>query len=745
MNFSSRFFAPLAACGLLVTAVQSAFATDPIVWQQSINFSNFSDWGPSSQSSEVADDFDLVGTVTRIDVNGYGVGTKDAAFSGVYIRFYAYGTDAKPGALQQEFFIPKNDPRILNQVNSSDFQIALGSAFQASGKHFVSVQTSSGSTEWFWRSANEDAPRGPALYFRASPQSQWTHTVPVFGTANADTAFTLYGTRTLTGPTLSALSATTLAQAGRLIISGSGFGEQKGTGVVQIGGSSAPVSKWADNSITAYVPDAAPLSNDNVQVVTTGGASNTLALQVTARPAQVGQVKWRFMADDLYIQSRPAVAADGTVYAAGVGGHLYALTPTGGLKWIFSAGNPNALQPVSVGPDGTVYFSVDPTIYAVNPDGTLKWSFTDPAFVRIFAGPTVGPDGNIYAVSEDYGFPNGLGAFVLSPAGTKISNLPGFSTRSGYGGIEIVFGPLNHWYFTNNAAGAVTGAGSLWAFPLGNTNLIWYQGAVGQPRVQPSGNIVVGDGNLIHPGLQAFDQNGALLWRSLGELPGTLVPGVDAQTALDVGTDGNIYVGTLTFGAGRHLTSLNPDGTLRWQFRDDGTGSSPAVSPLNTSVLFTAYDFSAPSRVHSVSTAGILLWTENLPAENGGFVHTISVPRFSPDGLTGYIGTDVNDYATNPYSYLYAFDTSGGGTTTDVVNISSAVYTTSRQQLQVQATSSATTATLQVFVTSTDTLIGTLTKRNGKYIGKFTWSTNPVNITIKSSAGGSASKAVTTR
>jgi outer membrane protein assembly factor BamB len=41
-------------------------------------------------------------------------------------------------------------------------------------------------------------------------------------------------------------------------------------------------------------------------------------------------------------------------------------------------GRPNSLQPVSVGADGTIYFSVDPFVYAVNPDGSLKWVFTDP-------------------------------------------------------------------------------------------------------------------------------------------------------------------------------------------------------------------------------------------------------------------------------------------------------------------------------------------------------------------------------
>ena len=70
-------------------------------------------------------------------------------------------------------------------------------------------------------------------------------------------AFTLYGTRTLTAPTISALSVTTLAQAGRLKISGSSFGASQGSGIVTIGGATAPVSKWTDASITAYVPGVA--------------------------------------------------------------------------------------------------------------------------------------------------------------------------------------------------------------------------------------------------------------------------------------------------------------------------------------------------------------------------------------------------------------------------------------------------------------------------------------------------------
>lgn len=82
---------------------------------------------------------------------------------------------------------------------------------------------------------------------------------------------------------------------------------------------------------------------------------------------------------------------------------------------------------------------------------------------------------------------------------------------------------------------------------------------------------------------------------------------------------------------------------------------------------------------------------------------------------------------------------------TDTVTITKAVYRSSRGLLTVQATTSAPSATLQVYVTSTDTLIGTLRKRRTGYAGKFTIASNPQDITVKSSLGGSDTAPVTGR
>ena len=81
----------------------------------------------------------------------------------------------------------------------------------------------------------------------------------------------------------------------------------------------------------------------------------------------------------------------------------------------------------------------------------------------------------------------------------------------------------------------------------------------------------------------------------------------------------------------------------------------------------------------------------------------------------------------------------------DTVAIQRAEYKERDDQLRVEATSTSATATLQVFVTSTNQLIGTLTNNGGgSYCGTFTRSTNPQNITVRSSLGGSVSRTVMT-
>jgi hypothetical protein len=80
----------------------------------------------------------------------------------------------------------------------------------------------------------------------------------------------------------------------------------------------------------------------------------------------------------------------------------------------------------------------------------------------------------------------------------------------------------------------------------------------------------------------------------------------------------------------------------------------------------------------------------------------------------------------------------------DTVTITAAQYVTAKRQLLVRATDSVPTAVLTVSVTSTGQVLGTMVNDgSGNYTGKFKRvSPNPVNITVTSDLGGSASKAV---
>jgi hypothetical protein len=82
----------------------------------------------------------------------------------------------------------------------------------------------------------------------------------------------------------------------------------------------------------------------------------------------------------------------------------------------------------------------------------------------------------------------------------------------------------------------------------------------------------------------------------------------------------------------------------------------------------------------------------------------------------------------------------------DTVAIQRAEYTASNRELRVEATSTNASAVLRCYVAATGELIGTMTNDGGgRYRGQFTWPTNPQNIMVRSSLGGSATRAVAAR
>lgn len=86
------------------------------------------------------------------------------------------------------------------------------------------------------------------------------------------------------------------------------------------------------------------------------------------------------------------------------------------------------------------------------------------------------------------------------------------------------------------------------------------------------------------------------------------------------------------------------------------------------------------------------------------------------------------------------------GSTTDTVTITRAEFESDKRVLRVEATSTRSTATLEVFVTATGQLLGTLSNSGGgQYRAELSVSTNPQNITVRSNFGGVATRTVTAK
>ncbi|MCH7572517.1 MAG: thrombospondin type 3 repeat-containing protein, partial [Planctomycetes bacterium] len=364
----------------------------------------------------------------------------------------------------------------------------------------------------------------------------------------------------------------------------------------------------------------------------------------TAQTQGAERVRWRFQMDSLFGGQFITVAPDGTVYATDLF-RLYALSPDGGLLWV--AVNAGRRRPISLGPDGTIYTAGN-LIKAINPDGTLKWEYSSPFGSELLAGPSVGPDGNIYAVQNTWG--TGLGAFALDPDGELLFSDPDnlLMASNADSNSVIVFRP--DMFFVGIRVSA-TAQPVLNAFDFDGDHL-WSSIHSDRdlhtqtfPKLDPSGRVIA---RWAQTGMQAITPDGGVDWVSIHPGAGMpTMPGIDATGVIYSGT----YLGT-------KLWAINPDGSTRWVLPSSGGLTDTVnVAPNGSIILVGGSDgFGEPGWTRAYDTAdGALLWQVDLLAEEGINQYVCSQqPTFTPDSQTAYITTcflgDVN-------SYIYAIDT----------------------------------------------------------------------------------------
>jgi hypothetical protein len=453
------------------------------------------------------------------------------------------------------------------------------------------------------------------------------------------------------------------ARSARIVIKGGGFGAAMGT--VTVGGVNAPVTQWADGQVNAYVPEAAALGAADVVVrPAAGGESNAAPVTVNARPAAQGRIQWKFQADDLYLMTQPAVGPDGTVYVVGALSHLYALTPDGGLKWVRN--NVGAFRAPSVAADGTVYITdINGLVTAVNPDGSTRWSYAGPANAgTIWIGPNVGPDGNIYGVCQvNPTIGSNFGAFAVSPQGQLLWNTPNFyNFRHMPYAWEVVFGrPATAGegkiFFASGMGLPSEGDHGVHALETGGGEELWRQDGLGQVTVAADGNVYTkGAGGNNHIG--SYTPGGQTRWTfsytTLGAQPGS---------DLGVAPDGSCFMTTNT---GPKFNAINGNGSFRYQLTTwPWKYTYPNVRPDgNVVVVQAAYQasFGTPSQVRGLNPQnGASLWSVNLDTQGEVLMAQVWAGEFRPDGAAIYVPTTGNNYAIDPWCYLYAITTTDSG------------------------------------------------------------------------------------
>jgi len=370
--------------------------------------------------------------------------------------------------------------------------------------------------------------------------------------------------------------------------------------------------------------------------------------------AQAGdRVRWRFEIPSNFSGKFIGVGADGRVYTTNFAGDLYALRPNGSLVWSLDLGVAASHWPITFADDGTIYTGAAREVVAVNPDGTPRWAFDSGAW--LISGPTVGPDGNIYA-ADDGIVVGGRGFFALDADGNPLWSDPGDPPITGlYEGLdEIVFGQDRFFagiHFMRSGPWINTYAFDLDGHQLWNRYNVGLEGGPSSnPRMLPDGRLVFrwGQGSLA-----ALHQDGTDDW---------VVPHPDGAQVLvtpAVGPDGSIYGGDEY---GVQLWSANPDGTTRWVLGSTSTdhlhADSLGVSPDNEVLIAGGWSWTGAMNVGWIRgyhpADGTLLWQIDLEPEQDlpQFVRTVH-PAFSRNGDTAYVTTWFAGDGVG-HSYLYA-------------------------------------------------------------------------------------------
>ncbi len=311
-------------------------------------------------------------------------------------------------------------------------------------------------------------------------------------------------------------------------------------------------------------------------------------------------------------------------------------------------------------------------------------NFVDPT------GVTLAPSGEIF-VTDPNAF-GGPGAVI------RVDPATGAQTVVSSGG-----------HFSEPYGIALDAAGNILVADWGGPGaVIRVDPATGDQTVVSTGD------NFENPRGVVVDANGDILVTDISVGLIRVDPVSRAQTMIDFNPDNNFQAVTIVPATPVPVITSIPvteaTATQPYTYQAAAIGDEPITWSL----------ISGPEGMTVDASTGLVSWT---PTESGSFLVQIQTSNAA--------GSDTQSYTISVAAL-------------DSVDITRAEYDANKSELRVTATSTDASATLKVFVTATNELIGTLTNEgDGKYRGRFSWPVNPENITVKSSLGGKDSADVT--
>ncbi len=429
---------------------------------------------------------------------------------------------------------------------------------------------------------------------------------------------------------------------------GPGFGEAKGA--IDVGGVSAPIARWQDDLIECYIPEQAPLGAALVEIRPPGRRimRKTVAdwIKVLPRETVPGRLKWRLKLPDQYVPVRPIVGSDGAVYAMGNFGHIYAVNADGSVRWVVSpAGGVSGC--LGMLKDGNLVVGGGGGVQALSAvDGSTLWTF--PIQTPLVAGPSVGPDGNIYAADDSRWSQSVIGAFILSPNGQLIWSGGKYYRRGGgWTPQEVKFGGGNAYFWSDySSTGDPDVLGGLNALRLGG-GLSWrvVDGVGILPDANPSGDVA-----LFRPSdIEMRNASGGMIWsQNLGVFGGQ--PQVEAVVA----SDGRTYFTT----SAAKLHAISPTGQILYSKLIGGIVSNHIVrADANQIALQYQPNWGIAAQIQGYDKNAVLQWSQELPIEFGMTIVCYNLMEYDATGDTLYFGT-AGPYtaAYEAHCYLYALD-----------------------------------------------------------------------------------------